>query len=260
MTFSEQLVNACVKPKNYRELLDLKRGRHVAYVLVILLVLGVIGFAIPIAAVISGFGGFEKLFNESMGNVSVQGGEMQIERPFFINIRGLKIVINTEDDAVSDDRLSTEGAYIAIGKKTVRLAISGSGKVNDYATYDVSTFFPDGFNNQTLVNVIPKIYVVLVLSVLAGCFGYFVKYAFLSLVFSITVNSLNKHLELGLNFGQVFMLCFYGQSLGILISNFNSAMNFLPQMIVSLVCIFISIHMITTAVVSLKGGKNRPAI
>ena len=210
MTFSEQIIYAMVKPAKYRELLDLKKGRSVLFVLVITLMLGVIGFAIPIAAVISGFGGFEKLFGSTMRPMSVHQGTMTIEEPFFMHVGNLKFVINTEAERVSDERLSVEGAYVAIGSKEVRLA--------------------EGFSNASLIRMIPWIYAVLILSFLVSCLGYFIKYAFLSLVFSITVNAMNKHMELGLSFGQVFMLCYYGQTLGIIISNFNSALSLLPQM------------------------------
>lgn len=253
MTFSEQIIYAMVKPAKYRELLDLKKGRSVLFVLVITLMLGVIGFAIPIAAVISGFGGFEKLFGSTMRPMSVHQGTMTIEEPFFMHVGNLKFVINTEAERVSDERLSVEGAYVAIGSKEVRLAISGNGKVTDYAVYKVSDFFAEGFSNASLIRMIPWIYAVLILSFLVSCLGYFIKYAFLSLVFSITVNAMNKHMELGLSFGQVFMLCYYGQTLGIIISNFNSALSLLPQMIVSFVCVMISIRMITSAIVALKG-------
>ena len=253
MSFSEQLIYAMVKPGNYKELLELKKSRAVIFVLVISLMLGVIGYAVPTAAVISGFGGFHNLFERSMGNMQVVEGQMSIAEPFFMNVSGLKIIINSEKERVADERMTTEGAYIAVGKSVIRLAITGNGKATDYATYKVSDFFPDGFSNQTLVGMIPRIYFLLTLVFLAYCVGFFIKYAVLALIFSITIQAVNKRAEMGLSYGQIFMICFYGQTLGILISNFNSALNLLPQMLVSLVCIFISIHMITSATMAIKG-------
>ena len=256
MTFSEQFIYAMIKPGKYKELLELKKSRSVLFAVVLTVMLGIIGYAIPVAAVISGFGGFEKLFGSTMSPMVVENGQMQIEQPFFMTVGNLKFVINTQDDRVADERLVTEGAYVAVGKKEIRLAISGGGKVTDYVVYKVSDFFPNGFSNDSLKRMIPRIYAILILSFVVSCLGYFIKYAFLSLVFSITVNAMNKHFQLGLSFGQVFMLCFYGQTLGIIISNFNSALNLLPQMIVSFVCVLVSIRMITTAIVVLKGPPD----
>ncbi len=256
MSFSEQIVYAMFKPNKYKELLDLKRGRAVLFVVALCVVLSLIGFVVPTAAVVSGFGGFEKLFSESMGTLRFQNETLQADTPFFMNIKNLRIVINTENEKVSDERMNTEGAYVAVGSKYLRLSYSGGGSVNDYAVIRLSEFLSDGFSNRTLVEMIPAIYAYLIVAFLGYALGYFIKYAFIALIFSITVNALNKRLSMGLSFGKVFMLCFYGQTLGILISNMNAAIGLLPQIIVSMICIFISVHMITRASMFFRGDPE----
>ena len=63
---------------------------------------------------------------------------------------------------------------------------------------------------------------------------------------------MNKQLELGLSYGQVYMICFYGMSLGMLITNFNIAMGLISPMLVSMVTVFVSIHFMTNAMVSMR--------
>ena len=60
-----------------------------------------------------------------------------------------------------------------------------------------------GFNNDSLVAMIPSIYAVLFVTLLGTMLSYFVKYAVVALLFSILVNSMNHqfHFELTIRTG-----------------------------------------------------------
>ncbi len=256
MTFSEQIVYGMFRPGKYKELLDLKKGRSVAYVIVMMLVLGIVGFLIPVSATVAGFGGFTELFEKKMAPITYEEGTMSIERPFSLNLGTVKVVINTEKDHVTEERVKAPGAYVAFGAKYVNLYISAGGKVDDFGGYKLTDIFPPRLDNQTLVRAVPYIYVYLAVGFLFSCVGYFIKYAIVALIFSIAVNGINKQLALGLTFGQVFMLCFYGQTAAMILSNFNTALGLLPSMIVSVVGIFISVHMMTTSLVMMRHDRE----
>ena len=129
-------------------------------------------------------------------------------------------------------------------------------KVTDYGVYYLADYLPEGFNNDMLVAMIPSIYAVLFLSLLGTMLSFFVKYAVISLIFSILVNSMNRQFHLNLRFGQVFALCFYGQSFAMILSNFNQAIGFLPSMLVSIIGIFVTVHMITVSVALMKNERE----
>ena len=122
-------------------------------------------------------------------------------------------------------------------------------KVTDYGVYYLSDYLQDGFNNDSLVAMIPSIYAVLFVTLLGTMLSYFVKYAVVALLFSILVNSMNHQFHLNLQFGQVFALCFYGQS-------FNQAIGLLPTLLVSIVGIFVTVHMITVSVALMKNERE----
>lgn len=69
MTFSEQIVYGWFKPSKYKDMIELPRRRFVAYVIVMMLVLSIVSYVVPTASIIFGFGGFEKLFTQSLGEV-----------------------------------------------------------------------------------------------------------------------------------------------------------------------------------------------
>lgn len=258
MTFSEQTLYALTKPEKYKEIIKLKTGRFVLFAIVISLILGIITFVIPTAAEISKFGGLENFFDKRMGEVSCSDGKLYVAHDVDLTLESTyilfgdttHILIDTDYSIIPDQLLDKEGFYWAIGKEYVRTAyVFNHGIYNDTVYY---MNLPDGLNNQMLKDAIPGIYIGFFIMLVVLSLGYFIKYAFFALILSLMVNSINKQLNFGLSNGQVFQTCFYGESLGMLISNFNTAAGFLDPLIVSIITIFISMHFITKAVVFLN--------
>ena len=255
MTFAEQIVYAMFKPSKYKEMVELKKGRFVAFVIALMLAVGIVREVIPTAAFITGFGGFESLFTEKMSDMIFRDGELSIEEPFNMTISTLRIIIDTDDAKVANSKLSKTGAYIAIGSKYFSAVVNNEGDIR-YRDTLLTALLPEGFSNKTLKNMIPMIYAYLVLSSIFYCVGCFIKYAILALVFSLFLGGVNKTAGLGLSSGRIFEICFYGQTLGIIISNFTAALGILPDMIVSFICVLISIGMITSGFMSVKGPRG----
>lgn len=254
MTLSEQIVYGLFKPSKYKELIELPRKKFVRYVIVMMLVLGMVGFVVPMASIISGFGGFEKLFTQSLGTVEYKDGSLSVSNNFNMHINYANFLVDTTQETVQNASLKKEGMFVAVGSKTVRVSAVIGSSVTDYGVYYLSDYLPEGFNNDSLVAMIPSIYAGFFVTLLTMLGGYFIKYAVVSLLLSLLVNSMNKQFGLGLSFGQVFALCFYSQSFGMLLSNFNTAISLLPSMIVSIIGIFVTVHMLTTSVVLMKHG------
>ena len=256
MTFSEQIVYAMFKPSRYKEMVNLKTGRSVLFIVVMMLVLGIVSFLVPTGAYITGFGGFETLFTERMGTMEYKDGELSIDRPFEMSYDYNNILIDTSVESITNEMMDKDGAYMAVGSKTLRMTFAYDGEVIDYMTVPLDTLIEEGFTNESLCDIIPNIYAYLVLVFVLTSIGYFIKYAVIALILSIFYNSLNKQFEFGLSYGQVFMVCFYGQTFGYILSNFNAALGLLPQLLVSSVSIFISIHMITYSAALMKSDKQ----
>lgn len=245
MTFSEQIVFAMFKPSKYKEMLELKKSRFTLFVIVLMLAIGIVRLAVPTAAMIAGFGGFENLFTNKMAPMEYKDGKLSIERKFEMSLSVYKIVIDTEEAEVPDAKLNRTGGYLAFGSEYFTIAINNGGEVTRYRKFALDSVLSEGFNNESLKNLIPVIYSYIIMSFFVSCLGYFIKYAFLSLIFGIFVNGINNNLGIGLSKGDIFKLCFYGQTLGIIISNFNAALGLLPMGIVSGICIVVSINMIS---------------
>lgn len=252
MTFSEQIWYGLFKPSKYKEILGLKASRSVLFVSVVVLVLGLVTFVVPTAAIIAGFGGMNKLFSETMAPITYDGEKLTIEEPFRMTAGSAVFLIDTTYYTVPDKELTTDGTYFAIGSKNMRVVTVIGEEIWMDSIVPLEEIFGEGFSNDSLVSLIPAIYVSLFLCYLIMSLMFFLKYGFYALILTIMYNSMNKQFELGLSFGQVFMLCFYGMSLGMIITNFNIAMRLISPTIVSMVTIFVSIHFMTTAMVSMR--------
>ena len=255
MSFSEQIVYAMFKPSKYKEMLELKKSRFVVFVIVLMLALGIVRVAVPTAAVITGFGGFENLFINKISPMEYKDDKLSIEEKFEMSVGTYKVIIDTEDSRFPDEKMRRKGGYLAFGSEYMTLAYNVGGRVTRYQEIKLDSFLSEGFNNESLQKMIPFIYSYIVFMFIASCGVYFVKYALLSLIFGFFVNSINKKAGIGLSFGEVFKLCFYGQTLGIIISNFNMALGFLPVMLVSGVCVVLSVNMILSGIVAI--GKTK---
>ncbi len=249
MTFSEQIVYGLTSPSKYKELIKLKTSRFVLFAVVMSLILGVLTFVIPAGAKISGFGGFKNLFEKRIGNMEYSDEKLSISESFEMSVDGANIIIDTSNPTVTNDMLKKDGAYFAFGSETLRMSIVYNHSISDYQIFDLKYLLPDGFTNETLTGLIPYIYVYMIVMFIVSSVGFFIKYGFFALVLSLMINSVNKQLSLGMSRGQVFQLCFYGESLGMLISNFNKAVGFIYPDIVSIITVFMSMNFITKAVV-----------
>ena len=252
MSFSEQIWYGLFKPSKYKELIELRARRSVLYVLVIVLVLGLATYAVPTAAVIAGFGGMEKLFTKTMAPMSYDGESLSIEKPFKMALDGTIVIIDSTYYTVPDQDLKLDGTYLTVGSKNMRMVTIFGGEVWMDYVIPLDQILAPGFSNESLVGLIPALYVSLFLCFLFMSLLFFLKYGLYALILTIMFRSMNKQLNLGLSYGQVYMICFYGMSLGMLITNFNAAIGLLSPFLVSMVTVFVSIHFMTTAMTLMR--------
>lgn len=251
MTFSEQIVYALSKPDKYGEMIKLKKGRSRLYVLVVCLAIGIITFAVPTGALIASFGGFEKLFDKQLSTLRYEDGKLALDTKFTMKVDDVTFIINTEKTSGKDESIKRDGMYLTVGNRKAVLMFTAGGQTYEYGSIELRTILSNGFNVAKLKRMIPYIYAYLVVMFIGTCVGTFIKYAICALFLVLCIKRYIDERELRLSFGQMFMLCFYGESLGLIISNCNAALGLFPQFLVSLVCVFISVRMVAASVAML---------
>ena len=241
----EQMRISIVSPKQLIGLSFLKVSRFVRYVIFLSFLVVVMTDIVPMAATIAGFGGFNKLFKEKMTDFSVQDGVLTAKDTFSMTLGDYEIIMDTSEDAVSQEKFIGKFITIAIGKRRVQVVVTQSGMSEVAMDYSVSSYFADGFTREDLVSAIPGFYLGLGIIVLVSMLWIVGKYLLASLIYMLLSNVLVRQSGLSLTRGNVFRLCFYAQTIGILLVNLNQATGgYIPGIILTIVGIFITLRWI----------------
>ena len=241
----EQFRVCLTTPKKLIGLSELSVGRFVRYSLLLGLLVTVMTYVIPVVATLIHVGGLHDLFENRMPDFSVQGGRLTIAEPFRIGLGSCDIVIDSTSGMVAEDSLGSAELTFAIGAQKVQALVKTSGMRQVLVEGKVSEYFEDGFNRQTLIAAIPGFYIAIILGGVFSLIFTLVRYLLASLIYMILAWAIARNTGLGLNKGNVFRLCFYAQTIGILLVNLNSATGaYLPGTIVSMVGIFITLTFI----------------
>ena len=211
MKLMDVFVNSILRPKELVNVTIQTKDRFKRYLFFLSLLVTVMVFVIPVACRIISFGGFNKLFTETMPEISMNDGKLEADKRFEMNLGYADILIDTNLSEYKFEDFTTEGYFIAIGSDTTKFVRVGDKKDADsysviYA-YSNAELFPNGFNNQFLVKCIPLIYIAFV-------FAFFLLAAMLAsalaalrrvseqgwhkfkriLIFHIITNKINKKL------------------------------------------------------------------
>ncbi len=259
MRILEQGRSAVMHPVRLPGLGSLPGKKFAGYSFALLTLVSVVIYVIPMIAAIIGFGGFEKLFNEKIPEIHVENGVLTAEDRFEMAVPNMHVVIDTSEEAGALPDTDTGGLYLIFGSREYRLTIletAGSQRVSqNFLVGNISDILPDGTVRSDLEKITPAIYVALFLTWVIMIFGLYIRYFFMALIYMLFTVPLVRRSGLALTNGEIFRMCFYAETTGILLVNINMATGLLPGAIVSVA------GMIITCVYIFKSMKEyiRPA-
>ena len=229
----EQLRIGILQPKQLIGLSDLTVGRFIRYCLFLGLLIELMLYVIPVAATIIHVG------------FTVSSGQLEAERPFSIQLGTYDIVVDTSASTVPEDSLGSAQLTFALGRNRFQAIVTENGLQEVLVNQKIGDYLPDGFDRKQLISAIPGFYIALILTGLFMLILTLGKYLLASLLYMLLAWPIVKNTGLYLNKGNVFRLCFYAQTIGMLLVNVNKATGgYIPGMIVSAVGIFITIRLI----------------
>ena len=209
-------------------------------------------FAVPSASKISSFRGFRNLFMNKVPAFEMTDAGLVSDKKFEMKLSNVTILMDTELDQFRFGDFKREGAYIAIGSKYTKMItitdIEDDSSYNETYSYPNNLLFPTGFNNSDLVKMIPGFYISLIfIYVMLATFAA-LKYILAAVIYAVVTRSLTVISKLPMTFTDALHMCFYAETLGILIVNINSALGYLiSPLLVSAAGIIITIFIIHKA-------------
>lgn len=255
MSFSEHIIYALFKPTKYKELIEMPKKKFVKFVVIVMLIIGLVGYAVPAGAFVSSFGGFERLFSVKMKPFEVKDGKLNIEKPFNLSFGDYTFTVDTEDKFVAKSKLDHDGINIAIGSEYLVLCLVSEDDVNTVQKIRISELFADGFNNASLVKAIPFVYAYLVVGFLGATLGCFLKYAFWAILLAWLISPINQAINAGLSYGKRFVLCFYGETFAMVLTNFMAALG-VSGILIDIAGVFVTLTSIMTALKTYDTNSN----
>ncbi|MBQ1328380.1 MAG: DUF1189 family protein [Eubacterium sp.] len=246
MGFLDQFLTSLIKPKKLLGLAQLSAGKFIKYLVVMALFLSFMTYVVPVAATITGFKGFNHLFKESMPQFKAENDTLTADDKFKLNLSGFTVVMDTSEPTVDVKKLDGSGLYITIGSKNIEMILLQSGMSQKIYTYPVGVIFYNGVTNDTFVEAIPEIYMVLGFSFLFMAVLNILKYLIWAFIYSIFAWALVKRTDLHLDYWDAFRLAFYAGTWGMILPNVNMALGYIiPPILIFIAGIFISLRFIS---------------
>lgn len=220
-------------------------SRFISYAIFISILSAMMSFAVPLASRISTFGGFNNLFTNVMPSVKVADGALVADKKFEMHVSNATILIDTSKREFKQSDFEKSGVYIAFGKRKFKLLTyvseEGSVSYNEIYSLYISKYFPNGFSNADLVSSIPFIYIFLVVAFCVVASIGALKFLAIAGIFSILFRGSTSILKVPMTLKDTFHLCFYAQTISIILTSANDAINyFVSPLMLSIICLFIT--------------------
>ena len=221
-TLIDSLVTAMFAPKEYGNLLRLKNGKIVGYVLIVVLLSCVIQYAIPALGSIAGLGGMKSIIMNEIPEFSLQKGEFYYEKKIdnMEETMGVYLLVDTTVDSFSKEDVPEnvmQAMMVSKSNMIIYNSLYGMGGMVDVQNFE--DFKDYTITNQTVADMSGWIY--------AGLAGFFVflcgvamvEYLCTALFYAAFLYILVKNMIQELTFGTVFKVVLFAQTIGLLVQS-----------------------------------------
>ena len=227
--------------------------KFISYVVFIAFLVSLVSFAVPTMSRIYSFGGFKNLFLNEIPEFKVENEMLKADKKFEMRLKDMFIVADTDKNEFTSKDFDYTGIYLTFGSRRVKMVsyteIEGNKSYNEIYSYPVSMLFPNGMNNEQLAAMSPVIYMVIVFVFVFQAIISAVKYLFFALLYAFFTRSTTAITKLNLTFKDAFHLCFYAETIGILLTNINSSTgHYIPSFVMSIAGIIITFVVIVSSV------------
>ena len=235
-------------------------SRFIGYVIFMSFLVSLMIFAVPTASKITSFGGFKNLFMNKVPAFEYTDGTLKADKAFEMKLSNVNIIMDTKVNEFVFGNFEREGIYIAIGAKNIKMVtitdIKDDSSYQEVYSYPNSLVLMDGMNNTTLVKMRPFFYIMIFFIFMFSTALAAGKYLLAALFYAFIFKSLTSVSKLPMTFLDSFHMCFYAQTLGIILVNMNMALgNLVSPLIASAIGIVITVVIIHKAM-----GPHMPDI
>lgn len=213
----EQLKIACLKPGQYRRLLEVAKGRVVMFFAVITLIITMLGFGLDVLGFGISVGGAKNFILHRLPAFELKDGELSVDQQMDFTFAGIHFLANTKEEKVSVDQLDNKYSIeIAFAKDEMVLKNTVAGQVINRIPF--SGMKNIEFDNRAMTALIPGIYLLIGILFIAQWIVNIISYLSICIFISMLVyfnqktrlDQTQKERE-GVSFGKIFKLSIYAR-------------------------------------------------
>lgn len=215
ISWFEQFKIACLKPSQYKRLLDLTKGRVILFLAVITLITTILGYGMDVAGFNVSVGGWKNFIMNRLPAFELKDGTLKVDRQMDFEIAGVHFIADTSKDKVSLNDLNSKYAMeMAFAKDEMIIKNAAVGNMlNKVSFHKLKNVV---FNNQAMTAMIPMIHVFVVIMFFSKWIANIISYLTIAIFITMLAyfnqkTRLDRKKKEDVSFGKIFKLSIYAR-------------------------------------------------
>lgn len=221
MSLTDRFITAMFLPKEYEKLLRLSAGKLIQFLLLLILLVGVIRYAVPVLGAIAGMGGVKNIIQNRLPNFAMENGTFTLEEEFewLDESGGIYILVDTSVDEFTRDDIPenmVEAILISHTNILFMNQVPGLGGIIQENKWKDLTGIT--VNNDILAKDSPLIYAMLFFLFILLYVLELIKYLIAGLFYGVIMLLLARTMMIDISFGGIYKSALYAQAIGAIVS------------------------------------------
>lgn len=215
ISWFEQFKIACLKPSQYKRLLDLTKGKVILFLAAITLIITILGYGMDVAGFSISVGGWKNFIMERMPAFELRDGTLKVDREMDFDIAGVHFIADTSKNKVDINDLSNEYSMeMAFAKDEMVVKNTAVGNMMNKISF--KDFKDVVFNNKAMTAMIPMIHIFIVIMFFSQWIVNIISYLTVAVFITMLVyfnqkTRLDRKDKEDVSFGKIFKLSIYAR-------------------------------------------------
>jgi hypothetical protein len=206
----EQLKIACLKPSEYRRLLDIGKGRVLVFFMIVSFLITFLGFGMDMIGFSVSVGGTENFIMNRLPAFELKNGHLNLEESMDFEISGFHVAADTKKQKVDLNDLNKDYAVEALISRD-QMVLKNTSMQQVVYTISFADFKDYVLNNRMLLEMKPLLYTFFVLLFFSKWIVNIIIYLAYCGFISMFAYMNQKMKQENTTFGQIFQMSIYAR-------------------------------------------------
>lgn len=215
ISWFEQFKIACLKPSQYKRLLELTKGKVILFLAVITLITTILGYGMDVAGFTVSVGGWKNFILNRLPAFELKDGTLTVDGKMDFEIGGVHFAADTSKDQVKTKDLSSKYQMELVFAKD-EMAVKNAAVGNTINTISFRNMKNVVFNNQKMTSMVPMIHIFIGIMFFSQWIVNIISYLTVCVFITMLVyfnqrTRLDRKNREEVTFGKIFKLSIYAR-------------------------------------------------